>query len=273
VTAFYDSDARGPTAWDGALRLWQLRGLVRLLVVRDLGLRYKRSALGAWWTLLNPLLEMATLAVIFSQVFRFSATGVPYVVYLLSGIVLANLFRNSILRTAGSLAENAPALSRLRVPAEVFSLSAALEVAVNFLVSLLPLAAIMIIAGEPISLTAPLLVLPTALLVAFGFGVGLALAPLAVRFSDALVFSGILLTFATYLAPVFYPFSIVPDRFRLIVELNPLYHFLKLFRATIYGDSLGQLSDYAIVAGYTALSVAVGSIIFARTHAKVVSLL
>ncbi len=268
-----DSAAEALTLSQRVARLWRHRELTRLLVVRDLRLRYKRSALGVWWTVLGPLLEMATLAVVFSQVFRFSTRHAPYLVYLLSGIVVAGLMRNVILRTANSIAENAHTLSRIRVPAEVFSLSAALEVATTFLVSLVPLALIMLISGGSISPTAPLLLIPAGILVAFSFGVGLALAPAVARFNDTTVLTGILLGFVTYLAPVFYPFSIIPQHYRLIVELNPLYHFLNIFRSTLYGDQLGAVSDYLIVGGCTAVALVAGGWIFGRWSQGAIALL
>jgi ABC-2 type transport system permease protein len=269
----YDSAAQSltPRAW--AARLWRHAGLVRLLVSRDLRIRYKRSLLGVWWTLLSPLLEMAALAVVFSNVFRFSSSDVPYVVYLLSGIVVAGLMRNVIMRTASSLSENAETLTRMRVPAEVFSVAAALEVGANFVVSLLPLMAIMLISGASISLTAPLIVVPAALLLMFAFGVGLALAPAVARFVDTLPLTAILLGLATYLAPVFYPFSIVPERFRFIVELNPLYHVLNLFRDMLYGNSIGSLDDYLIAGGYALAALALGGWLFTRGRMRAIALL
>jgi ABC-type polysaccharide/polyol phosphate export permease len=274
VSAYlYDSAARSltPRAW--AARLWRNGALVRLLVSRELRIRYKRSLLGVWWTLLSPLLEMAALAVVFSQVFRFSSTDVPYVVYLLSGIVVAGLMRNAILRTASSLSENAQTLTKMRVPAEIFSLAAALEVAVNFLVSLLPLIAIMLIAGASVSPTAPLIVVPTVLVFAFALGVGMMLAPVVARFLDTLALVGILLGLVIYLAPVFYPFSIVPERFRFIVELNPLYHFMNIFRDMLYGDSVGSLGDYLIGGGYAVAALAFGGWLFARGSTRAIALL
>lgn len=269
----YDSAAPSlsPRAW--AQRLWRHAGLVRLLVSRELRIRYKRSLLGVWWTLLSPLLEMAALAIVFSQVFRFSSRDVPYVVYLLSGIVVAGFMRNVILRTASSILDNLQTLTRMRVPAEVFSLSAALEVTTNFLVSLLPLVAIMLVSGASISPTAPLVAIPTALIFAFSLGIGLALASVAARFNDTLALIAIVLGFVTYLAPVFYPFSIVPDRFRFIVELNPLYHFLNIFRELLYGNGLGALSDYLIAGGYAAAALALGAWIFGHRRAQALALL
>jgi ABC-2 type transport system permease protein len=265
----YDSAAPRPGPWGLVKEVWRHRRLVRLLVVRDLTLRYKRSALGVGWTLLNPLLEMAVLALVFSQVFRFSSPGVPYVVYLLAGILIANLFRNVILVTGGSLASNVEALSWLRVPAAVFSTAAALEVFVTFAISLVPLAAIMVVAGQEIPATLPLAIVPAGLLVAFTFGVGLVLAPAAVRFPDTTVLTAVMLTFVTYLAPVFYPIAIVPSEYRAVVELNPLHHFLRTFRETVYGGGLGSLADYAAIGGFTAVALAAGLLVFTRAHGRV----
>ncbi len=269
----YDSAAPAPGGWGLAKEVWLHRRLVRLLVLRNLTLRYKRSILGAGWTLLNPLLEMAVLALVFSRVFRFSSPGTAYVVYLLSGVVVANLFRNAIIATAESLGANAGVLSRLRVPAAAFSTAAALQVFVTFAISLLPLIAIMIATGQEIPVTLPLAVIPAVLLAAFAFGIGLALAPMSVKFPDSVALTGVLLTFVTYLAPVFYPFSIVPGKYRFVVEANPLYHFLNAFRAAVYGDGLASVADYASIFGFTAVALAGGWLVFARTRAGVLALL
>ena len=77
----YDSAAPPPTFLGGARAAWRSRSLLRVLVARDLAVRYKRSVLGVWWTLLNPLLEMAVFWVVFSQVFRFAIPGIPYSLY------------------------------------------------------------------------------------------------------------------------------------------------------------------------------------------------
>ena len=269
----YDSAAQRLTPRGWVARLWRHGALIRLLVSRDLRIRYKRSLLGVWWTLLSPLLEMGALAVVFSQVFRFSSQDVPYVVYLLAGIVVANLMRNVILRTGSSLSENAQTLARIRVPAEVFSVAAALEVGANFLVSLLPLLAIMLISGAAISPTAPLILAPSALLLVFAWGVGIALAPAVARFNDTLPLTAILLGLLIYLAPVFYPVSIVPDHFMFIIELNPLYHFLNIFRAMLYGDGVGVLGDYLFVVGYTVAAFGLGTWVFARGRMRAIAIL
>ena len=260
-----------PFAWVAQLRA--NAGLIRLLVSKDLRIRYKRSLLGVWWSLLSPLMEMAVLAAVFSQVFRARTDDVPYVVYVLSGIVVAALMRNVILRTSASLSENAVTLSRMRVPAELFSIAVALEVGVNFLVSLIPLLALTLLSGASISWTAPLLLGPTVLTLLFGFGIGLALAPTVARFVDVLPLAGIVLGLVTYLAPVIYPFEIVPARYRFIVELNPLFRFVDLFRETLYGAGFGSGIDWLVALGYTLVALAVGGWLFARGRAVAIAVL
>jgi ABC-type polysaccharide/polyol phosphate export permease len=269
----YDSATR-PTPVLGELNeLWTRRGLLRLLVARDLAARYKGSLLGVWWTLLNPVLEMAVLWLVFSNLFRFSTPATPYAVYLLAGIVLVTLFRETVLGVTTSMINNAPVLSKIYVPPEVFAVSTALALLVSFCTSFVLLIVVMVVESVSIPATLPLVIVPVLLLLALGTGVGLALAPLAVRFPDILELLRVLLTLVTYLAPVFYPFSIVPKSYRLIERLNPLYHFVTTFRDCLYGDSLGPWTHYAAMLVSAAVILGVGSVAFARAGRKTLALI
>lgn len=262
----YDSDAR-PLAVVGELRnLWEFRALFRLLVVRDVLLKYKRSVLGVWWTLLNPLLTMTVLWLVFSRLFRFAigTTGVPYVIYLLSGVVVISFFSQAVVAVAGSMIANADVLGRVYVPAEVFSLAAATAAAVNFLLSLIPLFIFQLALGVGIPWTALLLPVPIVALLAMAAGLGLMLASLAVRFGDTLSLTEILLQLLTYLTPVFYPLSVVPGGFKLFIQFNPLYHHLAMFRGLAYGGYVGSAGELGIVVGSSAAVLALGAWIFAR---------
>jgi ABC-2 type transport system permease protein len=159
--------------------VWRFRALIRLLVGRDLTVRYKRSALGVWWTLLNPLLTMSVLWVVFSQVFRFTIPGVPFAVYLLSGTLLITFFAQGVNATGAAMVNNANVLSKVYVPAEVFAFSSGISAAVNFGISLIPLFAIQLVTGIGIPWTALLLPLPAILLLAFTIGVGLLVAAIS----------------------------------------------------------------------------------------------
>jgi ABC-type polysaccharide/polyol phosphate export permease len=122
----------------------------------------------------------------------------------------------------------------------------------------------MAIVGPGLSFGLPLLAMPAILATWFALGIGLALAPVAVRFPDAIVLVGILLTLVTYLAPVFYPLSIVPSGYRWIVEINPLTCYIDGFRAGLYDQSLGTTRDLVGMVAYAGVSVAIGAVVFTR---------
>lgn len=214
--AIYDSDERVPPFVAVVRNLWRYRGLLRLLVVRDLTVRYKRSLLGVWWTLLNPMLTAGVMYIVFSNVFRFEIPGgLPFVVYLLSGILLVTFFAQGVNAVGVSLVSSASVISKIYVPPEVFALSAACAAAVNFSVSLLPLAAALLLTGVGISSGALLLFVPVLAMLCLVTGVGLLVATAAIRFPDTLDLAAVGVLLLSYLTPTFYPISIVPDKFLL----------------------------------------------------------
>jgi ABC-type polysaccharide/polyol phosphate export permease len=254
----YDSAAPSPSVLRDARATWRKRSLLRVLVARDLAVRYKRSVLGVWWTLLNPLLETAVLWMVFSQVFRFAVPGVPYVVFVLSGVLLFNCFRQTLLGVAASMFLHADLLSKVRVAPAVFSVSTVGANLITFGFTLVPLALVMAISGVAPSPAAPLVIVVVLLLAAFAFGLGLALAPIVVRFPDTLDLLAICVTMIGYLAPVFYPPDIVPQRFQWIVHLNPIYHAVTLFRELLYGHGLGDPLSWLALVVSAAVALLVG---------------
>ena len=259
----YDS-ARAASVVGDARNVWGRRDVLVLLIRRELRVRYRRSLLGIWWTLLTPMLEMAVLWIVFSRVFRFTTPGRPYVVYLLAGVIMAALVRNTIVGVGAVLGVNGALLGRIPIAPQLFALAKAAEMLIAFFVSLAPLVAIMLVVGPGLSVGMPLMIVPATFAGCFALGIGLALAPVAIRFPDALVLVGILLTLVTYLAPVFYPLRIVPAGYRWIIEINPLTCYVDGFRAALYEQSLGAARDIAGMVGYAAASLAGGAVVFTR---------
>lgn len=253
--------------------VWRFRSLIRLLVNRDLTVRYKRSALGVWWTLLNPLLTMSVLWVVFSQVFRFTIPGVPFAVYLLSGTLLITFFAQGVNATGAAMVNNANVLSKVYVPAEVFAFSSGISAAVNFGISLIPLFAIQLVTGIGIPWTALLLPLPALLLLAFTIGVGLLVAAAAVYFYDVLDLTNVFIQLASYLVPTFYPIDIVPDRFLPLVQVNPLYSFLKVIRGFAYEGVFAPGWNFIVITVSGILALALGVWVFSRSWKNLVVLL
>ena len=261
----YDSAERTSPVLGPLRNIWVYRGLLRLLVARDVTLRYKRSVLGVWWTLLNPLLTTLVMWMVFSSFFRIADARVPYVIYLLSGLVLVGLFQQAVPAAGRSVVDNAAVLTRVYVPGEIFALSGAIAAGVNFIVSVVALLIFQVALGQGIPWTLVLVPLPAIALLAMSIGVGLVISSVAVRFFDVLELTTVGITLMVYVTPVFYPESIVPDKYRFVVDANPLYHYLTVFRDLVYGGELPAWWQWLILAGSSVLALVAGLIVFARS--------
>lgn len=209
------------------------------LVYRDLTVRYKRSALGFLWTLLNPLLLMLIFVVIFSTFFRFAIDH--YEIYFLSEYLPWIFFSQTTVGAMASMAWNGPLMKRVRVPRSIFPLSATLSGGVNLLLTFLPLIAIMLVVGAPVRPAMLFLPVSALILAVFTFGLSLILASLAVFVHDLKEIYGVAITALLYLAPIIYPIDIVPAKFRWIIEHNPLTYLFQLFRSPIYEGVLPSI--------------------------------
>ncbi len=239
-----------------------------MLVVRDLKVRYRRSTIGFLWTMLQPLLTMLVLTTVFSHVFRFDVANYP--VYALAGILFWNFFSQSIVSSMNSLRYNANLLTKVPVPKAVFPLATILSGLVNLLLALVPLLLILVVTGHPLHLT--LLFLPVAILLAavFTLGAGLVLSPLAAFFHDIVEMVTVVMMLLLYMTPVFYPVSIVPERFAWIIRWNPVRVVLDLFREPIYSGRLPSAAHLAVATVLAAVSLAVGIAAFRRSSDRIV---
>jgi ABC-type polysaccharide/polyol phosphate export permease len=258
----YDS-ARRPAPWREELAaLWAYRDLVCQLVARDIKVRYKRSALGVAWSMLNPLLMMVIFTMVFSHLFRFDLPRFP--IYLLSGIILWNFFAQTTTLAAQQLVWGGSLLTRIYVPRTVFAVSALGTGMVNLVFALLPLAVIMMITGAPFYPALAFLPVAVALTAAFTLGVSLLLSSLAVVFTDLIEMYQVLLTAWYFLTPIFYPARILGERSPLWLKLNPMHHLVSAFRGPIYEGALPSLESLAMTAGLALATLAAGWWIF--TH-------
>lgn len=247
----------------------QYRDLVLTLVARDLKVRYRRSALGFLWTMLQPLLMMLVLYTVFSALFRFSVPN--YEVYALAGILFWNFFSQSIVSSMNSLRGNAQLLQKLPVPKLVFPLATVLSGIVNLLLALVPLLLIMVASRGVESLKPALLFLPVSIVLAalFTLGAGLLLAPLAVFFSDVVELIGVLLSVVMYLTPIFYPKEILPEHLRWVVRFNPVRSILEVFRDPIYQGEVPPLTHLSVCVGIALLALVIGALAFRRSSDRI----
>ncbi|MCL4487313.1 MAG: ABC transporter permease [Chloroflexi bacterium] len=256
----YDSARLPSPIVDEAIQILKYRDLVAQLVRRDIVTRYKRSALGVAWTMLNPLGMMLVLSLAFSQVF--GATR-AFPAYLLSGLVAWNFFGQSTVYSMRQLVWGGSLIHHIYLPKTVFAVAALGTQLVNLVLSLIPLLVVTLLFG--VNLNATLLFLPVSIVVlaAFTLGVSLFLSRIAVYFPDIAEMYEIALSAWLYLTPIIYPEQVIPQAWRwLLFDLNPMYHMIRLFRLPVYYATLPNLYDLVVPALFAFGMLAIGWVVF-----------
>ena len=211
--------------------LYKYRYLIWELIMRDIKKKYRRSILGVFWSLLNPLFVMIITAMIFSHLFRFDIENYP--LYLLCGQIIFTFYNESTRFAMLSIIENGILLKKVYILKYLFPASRVFSSCVNLLFTLPALFFIMIFTGAKFSLITFTFIIPIFFMLIFCLGVGLILSTLAVYFRDIIHLYGVFLSLLSYATPIFYPDSIVPEEYSIILKINPLYFFLKAFRQPV----------------------------------------
>lgn len=241
--------------------LWRYRELLRNLVVRDIKVRYKRSVLGFAWMLLNPLISMIVFSIIFREVFGMEQ---DYPLYVISALLFFNLFSLGSSQGLNSIVASSGLIRKVAVPKAIFPLASVLANLVNFALSLIPLAAVMMFTGA--KLTPALLLVPVSVLAIalFTYGLSLALATANVFYRDVRWFYDSALLILFYVTPVIYPAKVVPEQFRFLLTFNPLTTMLEVFRAPIYEGVAPSPAVLAASLAYGFGALALGWLVFHR---------
>ena len=217
--------------------LHEYRDLLRLLVSRDIKLKYRRSFLGYLWSILNPLMIMTVMTIVFSSVFRWDGnTGASYPVYLFCGQLIFNFMVTSTTQAIFSITGNAPLLKKTYVPRYIFTVAKITSGMVDLLFSIGALLIVMLVTKVPFSwniLMAPFVVLQVYV---FSVGLGLFLAQANVFFRDIQhIYSAITVAWM-YLTPIFYPLEAMDKGTQgqivvwCIKHLNPMWSYITQFR-------------------------------------------
>jgi len=216
---------------NAAIAVRKYRFLIRQLVARDFRTKYKRSILGMFWSFLNPLLMMLVQYFVFSTIFK---SDVPnFAAYLIIGTVMFNFFNEACGMALGSIVGNASLITKVYMPKYIYPLTRVMSSMVNLGISLIPLLIVCVITGVEFHKSAVLAVFFLICLTVFSLGLGLLLSAAMVFFRDTQFLWGVLSMMWMYATPIFYPETILPEEFKFILQVNPLYHFLKNTRLCI----------------------------------------
>lgn len=222
---------------------WQYKDLLKLLVSRNLKLKYRRSVLGYVWSVLNPLLTMTVMAIVFSTMFSRNVENFP--VYLFCGQLLFNFMSNSTHQAISSITGNASLLKKTYVPKYIFTLSKITSGMVDLVFSMGALLIVMLATGAKFTwyfLLFPFVVLQ---LYVFCVGLGLFLAQANVFFRDIQYIYNAVTTAWLYLTPIFYPLEALSEELIWVVKhCNPMYFYIGQFRDLVY---TGTMPGHVIV--------------------------
>ncbi len=253
---------------NAAAALKKYRFLISQMVARDFKTKYKRSVLGVFWSFLNPLLTMSVYYFIFSTLFKSDVKN--FAVYLMLGIVSFNFFNEACGMTLRAIVDNASLITKVYVPKYIYPLARIVSSAVNLLISLAPLIIIAALTGLEFHLSAFLSVYFLICLVIFSMGMSLMLSALMVFFRDIQFLWGILSMIWMQASAIFYPESILPDRFRIVLQINPLYHFIKNIRICVLDGVSPDPVNYLICLGIALFMLFIGACVFKKLQDRFV---
>jgi len=250
--------------------LWEYRELLYFLVWRDVKVRYKQTALGIAWIVLQPVVSMVIFSVLFGGLLKVPSGGVPYPIFAYAALLPWNYFAASLSRSSTSVVGSAHLITKVYFPRLVIPISGVLSGLVDFGVAFGVLIGLM--AYYRVSPTPATALLPAFLLLAMltALGFGLWLSALNVRFRDVNYLIPFLVQIWMYLTPVVYGSTLIPERFRFLLGLNPMTGVVEGFRWALLGNRLADAQApgvlFVISIAITLLALVSGAIFFRRTE-------
>ncbi|HZR31478.1 MAG TPA: ABC transporter permease [Terriglobales bacterium] len=238
------------------------RELIWALALKELRIRYKRSLLGFLWALLNPALLMIILTIVFGSLMRFSIHH--YAIFLLSMLLPWTFFAQSLAYSVESVVGNAQLLKKIRVPKFVFPLAAVIANIINFFLSLIPLALLIVLLRFPLHWTWLYLPVPMLGLFLFTLGASFFFAAANVFYRDVSHIIQIVLSAWFYVSPIIYSLDFIPAKHRWLFRLNPMLYVLNGFRLSIYYGLLPSPQSVFMSVACGLVALMIGFAVFRR---------
>ena len=252
----------GAVEW---LELWRFRDLFLILAERDIRLRYRQTALGVVWVVLQPLTASLIFAAIFGVFARLPSDGTPYVLFVFAAMLPWNLFAGGVQRAGNSLITDARLITKIYFPRPIIPIASVSAVLLDFAVALGVMFVLMLLTAT--SLTWTVLAVPVLVMITLAITVGMSLffSALNVYYRDFSYALPFILQVWMYASPVVYSSSLVPEQWRLLYGLNPLVGVIDGFRWAFFG---GAPPTTALIESVVIGSVmlAVGAAVFKRVE-------
>ncbi len=242
--------------------------IILSLIKRNFKLKYKQTVLGFFWSLLHPAIFLLIFVAVFSNIFQ----SVPnYPLYVLSGLVFFLYFSETTNRLSHVFIQNSNMIKSYGHPKIIYALSELGSELVSFLIGLIPFMIIMFFMGMQINLNLLYLIPIILLFSVFVFTVGVILGSLNVFFRDVGILWLTLNPALFYMSPIAYTFDIIPEKFKVFITLNPLYHFLNIMRDVLYHGNAPQIRYVWICIVITLITTAISILVYRKTNNSFIS--
>lgn len=243
--------------------LYEARDLIAFLAWRDIKVRYQQTVLGVLWAVLQPLLFMAIFTVVFGRVANISTGSVPYPLFCFAGLLVWQLFINSLTSAAGTVVGQQNMVQKIYFPRLVLPISSCVVTLLDFVIAFLFFLVMMPFFSFLPSwrlVAVPLLVLVTLVTAC---GLGAALSALNVRYRDVRYLTNFLAQIWLFATPVAYPLNLIPEKWLPLASLNPMVGIVEGFRWATLGTDAPDM-QVLLTSAATALCVAIGGTLLFR---------
>lgn len=244
--------------------------LIWTFVLRDLQARYVGSTMGLFWSIINPIIMLLIYLYVFSFIFKvkFGQSGSlsDFALYLFCGMLPWLAFQETIFRSTNSIVENASLIKKFMFPSKILTVYLSISSLVNELIGMVVLIIAIILITHEISYF--ILFLPVIIIfqLTFTMGLGWIFACINVFFRDTAHLIGVIMMVWMFLTPIFYPESMIPQKFHLIIKINPMAYLVRAYRDILLNDKFPHISDILI---FMAISIIVffgGYYLFSKTQ-------
>lgn len=246
----------------------QIIDVAYILSWKNIKVRYKSSVLGIVWSLATPLIFLLIFVFIFSKAFSEIEN---YPLFALSGLIFWNFFATSTSQIIGSVVEAGGILKSIPVPPILFPISSLMAAVFNLLISLIPFSVLMIAFGNVPNLNSFLLLPVVFLYACFILGLSMVMAALNVYLRDIGMLWSSLLPAILYLTPIAYPVTLIPEKWRWLMNFNPLFHYIDSIRSILYSSMAPSISAFIIMLAISGFSLLAGIGIFKKIERNFIS--
>jgi len=244
------------------------RELLFNLARREITQRYKQSILGYAWVILNPLFQLLVLTFVFSTIFRVSSFSVPYIIFLMVGLLPWNFFATSLSSASNALVGNSSLITKIYFPREILVYGTIIAKIVDFLYSCLILILFFIFFKIPLTPQTIWVIPIFAIQLIFTAALSLLIASFNLFYRDIQYLLNLIISLWFYLTPILYPIEQFPEKYRFIFIFNPMSVIINAYRQTVLGGGEPNLNSLGIATITSIMLFVISFLIFKKTEGK-----